>query len=144
MLFKTKQEKNNRNYSKSQNKIAEGTVFNGDIKSDGSFRIDGILNGDLETTEKIVVGENAKIEGNVKCGKADIQGELKGALAVKNNLIIRAAAYINADIVTGEITVEPGANLNGSCKIKEPPKPPQDDNATPDESEKTEEKKSTQ
>ena len=41
------------------------SVVKGDIKIAGFARIDGDLDGNLETTGNLIVGKNARINGNV-------------------------------------------------------------------------------
>ena len=47
------------------NMIGSGTVITGDIKSKGDIRIDGSLNGSIETQGKVVVGLGGVVEGDV-------------------------------------------------------------------------------
>ena len=56
------------------NRLVEGTFIKGDIKADSNFRLDGILIGSLDTLGKLVVGPTGKIEGDIKCSNADIEG----------------------------------------------------------------------
>ena len=45
--------------------IGNGSSIRGDIKINGFMRIDGDLEGNLETTGNVLVGENARIAGNI-------------------------------------------------------------------------------
>lgn len=107
-----------KDYSKEQNKIAKGTIFKGDITSEGAFRIEGILEGNLKTNSKIVLSETGKIIGDLECEEADIEGLIKGKVIVKNNLSLKSTAHIEGEITTSQLAVEPGANLNGNCTMK--------------------------
>lgn len=104
-------------YSKEQNKLAKGTVFTGDIQSEGSFRIEGQLKGTLKTPGKIVVGETGFIDGEIECGHADFEGKFKGKMTIKENLTLKATANIQGEVSTGKLSIEPGATLNGSCSM---------------------------
>ena len=46
-----------------QNMIAHGTVFGGDLKSEGDFRIEGTIKGTLITKGKVVIGNTGLVEG---------------------------------------------------------------------------------
>lgn len=106
------------NYAKEQNKIAEGTVFTGDIESQGNFRIDGKVQGNLKVKGKVVIGETGQFIGDIECADADFAGIFDGTLQVKNNLTLKASCSVNGEINTAQLQVEPGANLNGSCSMK--------------------------
>ena len=73
---------NNENMIKSEqvsaiNMIGAGTVITGDITSKGDIRVDGSLNGSINTEGKVVLGPARVVEGNVVCSDADIAGTLK-------------------------------------------------------------------
>ncbi|MFM7023668.1 MAG: polymer-forming cytoskeletal protein [Flavobacteriales bacterium] len=98
-------------------KIAEGTVFQGDIISSKGIRIDGLVKGSVSCDGKIVVGRTGVIEGDIKCQNAEIEGVLKSAILVKELLELKATANLMGEIVTGRLSVEPGATFTGSCKM---------------------------
>lgn len=99
------------------NLIGNRTTITGDIQSSGDFRIDGILNGNITLNGRLVIGPNGKIEGNVICQNADISGEIKGKVQVAEMLALKATAKILGDIVTGKISIEPGAVFTGTCNM---------------------------
>lgn len=138
-MFSEKKKSNGKNqdYSKEQNKIAKGSVLSGDIESEGSFRIEGKLEGTLKTPGKVVVGETGFIDGEVECGDADFEGKFNGTLKVKNNLILKSTCNIEGQVSTGRLSVEPGATLNGSCSMNGSVKSLNDERKGKQEAEKT-------
>ena len=56
------------------NIIGAKTVIEGDIRSSGDIRVDGILKGSVKTEGKVVLGPEGKIEGDVyrKMVKGDL------------------------------------------------------------------------
>ena len=56
------------------NLLCEGTVIVGDIKTKNDIRIDGIIKGKIITSGRLVVGNTAKIEGNIDCCNVDVLG----------------------------------------------------------------------
>lgn len=101
----------------SVNLIGNGTKIIGDITSNGDFRIDGNLVGNLITSGKFVLGPNGIVEGNVTSANADLSGEVKGTVNVSDMLSLKASARINGDIVTGKLAIEPGAMFTGTCNM---------------------------
>ncbi|MBS1652534.1 MAG: polymer-forming cytoskeletal protein [Bacteroidetes bacterium] len=101
----------------SVNLIGNGTTIDGDINSKGDVRIDGILNGNLITNGKFVLGASGKINGDVNCSNADIMGEINGKLGAQELLILKHSAKINGDINTGKIAIEVGAIFSGNCNM---------------------------
>ncbi len=100
------------------NRIVDGTIIKGDVKTDSNFRIDGMLVGTLDTMGKLVVGPTGKIEGEIKCANADIEGVIEGNLVVDGVLLIKATAKIHGTITAGQIGIEVGADFRGQCNIE--------------------------
>jgi len=91
----------------------------GDITTNGDIRIDGELNGNLNVSGKIVIGETGKISGTVECQNIEVYGFIKGKLIVKELAMLRATAKLEADIKTKKLGVEPNAVFTGNCLMSE-------------------------
>jgi len=110
--------KNNNELSKLPNHIGVTTKIKGDITSQEDFRIDGKFEGNLTTTAKIVLGEKGKLDGNIKCGNAEILGRVSGDFVVENLLSLKSTAVIDGSVITGKLAIEPGAVFNATCQMK--------------------------
>ncbi len=100
------------------NLISSGTEITGDVNCNGDIRIDGTLNGNLNTKGKIVVGETGKAKGEVNCKNADISGRIEGKIIVSELLSLKPSSLISGDIVTNKLAIEPGAKFTGNCNMK--------------------------
>jgi cytoskeletal protein CcmA (bactofilin family) len=101
------------------NKIINGTTFQGDISSNGDFRIDGVLKGSLSSKGKLVVGPTGSIEGEVRCRNAEIFGKVTAKLFVDELLSLRSSADLSGDVVYNKLSIEAGARLIGTLTIKD-------------------------
>ena len=99
------------------NQISKGTIITGDITTDGVIRIDGTLRGTLISQSKVVVGPSGIVEGDIACKSANISGELKANIKVEELLTLQASAKVNGEIQTGKLSIEPGAEFSGQCKM---------------------------
>lgn len=99
------------------NTISQGTEIKGNIKASGDFRLDGILEGDIVLDGKLVVGENGNVRGNIICQNANVIGNVCGNLTVKELLCLHATAVVKGDIVINKLSIEPGAQFEGTCKM---------------------------
>ena len=118
-MFSEKKTKEYDNPGSGQNRINDGTILKGDVTSNGYFRIDGVIEGNIKTPSKIVVGKTGKIVGTLICNNADIEGQVKGILDVEGTLSLRSTSKIEGEVVTGKLAVEQGAIFNATCKMKE-------------------------
>ena len=105
-------------YSKSQNKISEGTKIVGDVISKGGFRVEGTIEGTFKTTGKVVIGKSGFINGTLECSDADFEGKFSGKLNITGTLTLKSTAHIEGEVVAGKLAVEPGATFNASCSMK--------------------------
>lgn len=122
MVFKS--EKNNMaNYGNGNqsperlNRIVEGTAIEGDIKSDSNIRIDGYVKGTISVKGRLVLGPTGKIDGNVYCKNADLEGKLNGIIEVDELLSLKNTAKLQGEISTNKLSIEPGAIFSGNCKM---------------------------
>lgn len=118
-MFTEKKEKTNVEPGTGQNRINAGTKIVGDISSKGYFRIDGIIEGNVTTPSKVVLGKTGVITGTLTCENADIEGKFDGNLDVSGTLSLKATAQIDGEVVVGKLAVEPGATFNASCVMKQ-------------------------
>ena len=110
--------KTNAENGTAHNHFGSDTQMTGEIKGKGNYRIDGILEGNLRTSGKVVIGKSGKLFGAVLCAEADISGVFQGNMKVSGMLSLRATAYIEGELEISQLVVEPGANLNAVCKMK--------------------------
>lgn len=118
MFNDNKKPKETIDYSKNQNKISEGTKIVGDITSKGGFRIEGVVEGNVKTDGRVVVGESGRIKGTLVCDNADFEGEFSGKLDVAGTLTLKSTAKIEGEVLIGKLAVEPGASFNATCSMK--------------------------
>jgi len=100
------------------NVVAKNTTINGDIISEGDFRIDGTLEGNIKTKGRVIIGIDGSVKGKIDAVNSDIEGKFSGELLVQETLTIKATAVISGDVVIGKLSVEPGATFNASCSMK--------------------------
>ncbi len=100
------------------NVVAKNTAIIGDIISEGDFRIDGTLEGNIKTKGRVIIGISGSVKGKIDAVNSDIEGKFSGDLIVQETLTIKATAIISGDVVIGKLSVEPGATFNASCSMK--------------------------
>ena len=100
------------------NVVAKNTTINGDIISEGDFRIDGTLEGNIKTKGRVIIGIDGSVKGKIDAVNSDIEGKFSGELLVQETLTIKATATISGDVIIGKLSVEPGAEFNATCAMK--------------------------
>lgn len=118
MFSENKKDKPQMEMTSNQNLIAQGTKIIGDLVSDGDFRIDGIVEGNVKSSGKIVVGKSGYIKGTLESTDAYFEGKFSGKIALSGTLTLKSSAHIEGEVVLGKLEVEPGATFNVNCVMK--------------------------
>jgi len=125
----------------SQSVISEEVEITGTVKSAGSIRIDGKLDGDLNCSGDATIGESATLKGNVHVNSVVIAGTLNGNVSAKDRIEMKSTARVNGDIKAKRLAVEDGVTFVGKSEVN----PSGASTATPvekaDDSKPSEEKK---
>ena len=102
----------------SQNIISQDTTIIGDLTSSGDFRIDGVIEGNIKSTGKIVVGNTGFIKGTLQGTDAYFEGKFSGKLTLSGTLTLKPSAHIEGEVVVGKLSVDPDATFNVKCTMK--------------------------
>jgi len=97
--------------------IGAGTVISGNIESNGDIRIDGTLVGNLYSKDKVLIGQDGVVEGDITGQQADIMGKVTGMLRIRELLQLKGRCVVTGEIHTGRLEVEPTATFNGTCHM---------------------------
>jgi len=93
------------------------TEIKGDLSFEGSFRIDGRFIGKIDSDSVLIVGDNGKVEADIKVGNIIINGEVKGTVQAKEKVEINSSGRVIGTIITPKLAVEEGAYLEANCQI---------------------------
>ncbi len=97
--------------------IGSHTKIDGDITSEGSIRIEGTVNGSIDSKGNVMVGPKANITGNITCLSIDISGNVKGNINAMGNVQVFSTGSLIGDIDIISFNIEEGAVFDGNCKI---------------------------
>lgn len=95
--------------------IGNGSAISGDIKVNGFVRIDGDIDGNLETDGNVIVGENARIRGDVKAKSIIIGGIIVGNVTATNSAKVLSEAAVIGDIISHKVQIDDLALFSGHC-----------------------------
>lgn len=102
------------------------TVVEGNLKVDGTVRIDGHFRGNIESQGcTMVVGEKAVIEADISVHTVTVNGEVNGNINATERIALSPTARVFGDLNAPEVHIDAGSVLDGRCTIK-----PKDDAAS--------------
>ncbi len=97
--------------------IGIDTNLDGDIESKGSVRIDGTVIGNIKVKGHLIMGKEAKVEGDINSGSAKISGKVTGNIVAKDKLEFNPNSTIIGDVTTKNLLIASGAVFDGKCNM---------------------------
>lgn len=96
--------------------LGPGSMIHGDIKINGFARIDGDLDGNLESPGKIIIGANARIRGNITAKSIDINGGIiQGNIIAPDSVYLGTSSVVIGNIQTHHFKAEENSIVSGHC-----------------------------
>ena len=100
------------------NLLSEGTQITVDLHASNDIRVDVSIKGKINTTGRLIIGQMAKVEGEVTSPSVDILGTMEGTIVSTGSVSLRAKAVFTGTIKAAYIAIESGAIFNGECHIE--------------------------
>ena len=98
--------------------IGESCVFEGNVTTTSSTRIDGQLKGKIAGEYSLIVGENGVVEGEIKAAETIVYGRVEGVIE-SGKLEIKSTGAVMGDVFIEKLTIESGASFNGRCEMSD-------------------------
>ena len=100
--------------------VGKGVEFKGTISYSGTVRIDGYLDGEINTDGILLIGEDAVLQAKITAGTVVCKGKITGDIVVKEQVKLRAPAVVNGSVKTPLLSMEDGVLFNGSLEMAQP------------------------
>lgn len=99
--------------------IGPGMKVVGDCETDGTIRIEGVVEGSVRAGKAVVVGRDGRVHGDIATQDAVISGSVVGTVNAESRLELQATARIDGEIRARRMQLEEGAILNGTVEMGE-------------------------
>ena len=97
--------------------IGPGMKVVGDCETDGTIRIEGLVEGSVRAGKAVVVGKDGRVKGDVTTQDAVISGSVVGTVSAESRLELQATARIEGEVRARRMQLEEGALLNGTVQM---------------------------
>ena len=98
--------------------IAAGDAFEGKLITTNGVRVQGTVNGTIESKSNIQVDADALVEADVSAENVTIAGTYKGSLNCNGRLEITATGRASGTLETGRILLHEGGFFEGTLHMK--------------------------
>lgn len=97
--------------------VGLGTLIKGDFQVEGFLRIDGDLLGQVNCTERVVIGSQARMKGNIVAEEVVVAGALLGDIVAKSKVKLLSTSIVLGSIQAKALIIEEGAIFHGQSII---------------------------
>lgn len=99
--------------------VSIGSAWQGNLKIEGSVRIDGELSGEVEAGGTVIVSEGARVDARVRANFVVIAGQFQGRVECSDRLEILPTGRVIAELSTNSLVIHEGAFLEGQVHMSE-------------------------
>lgn len=92
-------------------KIIGKVIFNGPAELDGN------IEGEIEATDKLIIGESAVINAKISGTEIIVRGQVNGDIIATKRLALHKQAKVIGSITGANLSIEEGAILDGKCTM---------------------------
>lgn len=104
----------------SRNVLSSDVEIKGTVKFQDDLIVDGKIEGDIQSSGNLTIGENARIKAEVKTGTVVVYGKVHGNLTATDRVELKSGAEVVGDIKAKTLTIEAGAIFVGKSTVGTP------------------------
>ena len=95
--------------------VGSGSMISGNITVSGFLRIDGDINGNIQTMGRVIIGEEARIRGNIRAASVSVGGIVQGDIIAPDYVVVLSSGMVIGSVLTKKLRVDDNVILHGFC-----------------------------
>jgi cytoskeletal protein CcmA (bactofilin family) len=97
--------------------LSRGVSIKGSVKFLNELLIDGEVEGTIDSTGTLTIGEHARIRGEIRAKSVKLRGTVEGNIFVTERCELQAGCTLRGDIEAPRLMVDENATFCGSARI---------------------------
>jgi cytoskeletal protein CcmA (bactofilin family) len=97
--------------------IDQGVLLEGTLTVSGTFRINGHVKGNIISEQTVILGEGAKVEGQIEGNRVVIAGRFDGVIFAKGRVEIQVKGVVTGEVHAPCMVIDPGGIFDGRCHM---------------------------
>ncbi len=97
--------------------LDKGVKLEGTLELSGTFRLDGQVKGNIISAQSLILGEGARVEGQIEGNHVIVSGRFDGVIFAKGRVEIQAKGVVTGEIHAPCLVIEPGGIFDGRCHM---------------------------
>ncbi len=103
-----------------QSFLQSGVRLKGEIEVDGDLRVEGTVEGTLNTRGVLMLGPKALVQGDIRGREIVIHGRLAGTMRAEERIHLVRGAKVKGDLYCRSLVIEEGVHFEGRSHMGEP------------------------
>ena len=97
--------------------IDEGSEIEGRYTFSGTVMLNGKFQGEIASTDTLIIGERGVVNATIRAGTVVINGELVGNVQATERVELKGSARVFGDVEAPVVVVEEGVLFEGHCRM---------------------------
>jgi cytoskeletal protein CcmA (bactofilin family) len=97
--------------------LYKGSRVSGQLSFQGSARIDGSVDGDIQCQGTLTIGESAEVKAKIMAKVVVIRGKVEGNVSAKERIELIAPARLIGNIDSPRLIIAEGVVFDGDCSM---------------------------
>jgi cytoskeletal protein CcmA (bactofilin family) len=97
--------------------LGQGSRVEGKLSFEGSVRIDGQIDGEINAKDTVTIGDAAVINGQIHANTVIVHGRVQGDVTARKRVELRAPARLIGNLATPSLVIHEGVVFEGNCKM---------------------------
>ncbi len=97
--------------------LGKGSKIEGKLTFEGSVRLDGLIDGEIEAQDMLIIGDNALVNAQISAGTVIVKGKVNGDISARKRVELRAPGKLIGNITTPSLVIHEGVVFEGHCSM---------------------------
>jgi cytoskeletal protein CcmA (bactofilin family) len=97
--------------------IDEGSEIEGKYTFSGTVVLNGKFQGEIVSTDTLIIGEKGVVNATIRAGSVLISGEVVGNVLATERVELKGSARVFGDLEAPVVVVEEGVLFEGHCRM---------------------------
>lgn len=102
---------------KSMSVLGPTLSFKGELKAEEDLLIQGKVEGSIEHTSNLTIGDKGNVKANIKAEFIAVEGKVRGDLQGAKSVVIKDTADVDGNIFSPTVSLHEGATFNGKIDM---------------------------
>ncbi|MDR1867144.1 MAG: polymer-forming cytoskeletal protein [Treponema sp.] len=97
--------------------VGPGSKVAGNIESAGFTRVDGSIQGNINSKGGVIIGSNSRLKGDIRGTAVTVSGVVQGNILASERITVLATGLVLGDIITMRIQADDGCLIDGRIVV---------------------------